>query len=172
MVERAQVLIGAELTSWRLVLLPVTLELADAILAGDFSGLSERGLKRTAGWPRGDTLEIMSFILIMKETAGPCWLVARRNDGVIIGDLGCKGQPGEDGEVEIGYGIVAGEQGKGYGTEVVQTVVHWLSEQPKVQTITAECLRGNEASIRVLEKVGMQRRKTEGNMLYWRLACG
>ena len=159
-----------EILSQRLLLWPVTLPLADAILAGDFRSLSARGLSRAKGWPRGDTLEIMSFLLISGEMAGPCWLIVKKNDLSIIGDLGCKGQPGPEGEVEIGYGIVSGARARGYGTEAVKALIRWLGSWPQVRSIAAECIIDNQPSRRLLKRVGMQLEERDGHLLRWRMS--
>lgn len=58
-------------------------------------------------------------------------------------------------------------QGHGYTTEMAHAFVNWAVEQSSVGRITAECLPSNWASIRVLEKLGMQRVAEQEDMLYW-----
>ena len=45
--------------------------------------------------------------------------------------------------------------------------VHGAWQQPSVRRITAECLSDNLASIRVMEKLGMQRAAEQDHMLDW-----
>ena len=67
----------------------------------------------------------------------------------VIGTLSFKGI-NEKGVVEIGYGINAGYENKGYTTEAVKALTEWASRQSNVKQIEAE--ECNIASIRVLEK--------------------
>ena len=48
-----------------------------------------------------------------------------------------KGQ-GDDGSVEIGYGIVEEYQGQGYATEAVESAVAWALKQSGVYRVEAE----------------------------------
>ena len=63
--------------------------------------------------------------------------------------------------MEIGYGIIPRERGKGHGTEAVQIMVDYLflsKDIPRIQAVTNV---GNKASQRVLEKAGF---KNEGTL--------
>lgn len=80
------------------------------------------------------------------------WMI-KKKDGTHIGDLCFKGQ-GDDGSVEIGYGIVEEYQGQGYATEAVESVVLWALKQPGVYRVEAETDPENKKSQRVLEKCG------------------
>ena len=80
------------------------------------------------------------------------WTIALKN-GTQIGDLCFKGR-GDDGSVEIGYGIYEQHQGRGYATEAVGAAVSWALRQPDVIRVEAETEPGNRASQRVLEKCG------------------
>lgn len=80
------------------------------------------------------------------------WMIELR-DGTHIGDLCFKGL-GENGVVEIGYGILEEYQGQGYATEAVGAAVHWALQQPGVKRVEAETEPDNRASRRVLEKCG------------------
>ncbi len=91
---------------------------------------------------------------------------------VAVGQMGFKGLPDEQGQIELGYGINPSYQNRGYATEMARALVAWASTQPAVTTITAESLVDNAASIRVLEKVGFERvgerLDEEGLLLLWR----
>lgn len=82
------------------------------------------------------------------------WLIALKN-GTCIGDVCFKGL-GDDGAVEIGYGINPPHEGKGYATEAVDAMVHWAFRQPGVVRVEAETEPGNAASQRVLAKCGFR----------------
>ena len=80
------------------------------------------------------------------------WKIELKN-GKHIGDLCFKGL-NDDGSVEIGYGIIEENQGKGYATEAVKAVVSWALKQPGVRQVEAETEHMNKKSQRVLEKCG------------------
>ena len=51
------------------------------------------------------------------------WLIVRRADGRILGDLGTHGPPDSEGCVEIGYSLAPSARGKGIGTAAVAALV-------------------------------------------------
>ncbi len=80
------------------------------------------------------------------------WIIECK-DGSHAGDLSFKGR-GDDGSVEIGYGIIETHRGQGYATEAVNAVVTWAFQQPGIIRVEAETEPDNQASQRVLEKCG------------------
>ena len=83
------------------------------------------------------------------------WMVELR-DGTHVGEFCFKGI-GEDGKVEIGYGVAEDWRGNGYATEAVSALVDWAMKRPGVLMVTAETEPSNVASQRVLEKAGFVR---------------
>jgi len=59
--------------------------------------------------------------------------------------------------LEIGYGLVASERRKGYGTEAAQLIVDYLFLTRNIARIQATTHPKNAISQRVLEKVGFRR---------------
>lgn len=133
------------ITTARLVLQPVTVEIARAIVDGDLSAL-----RAGAGWPHADTVDAMTMARM--PDAGPGWLITL--DGVVIGDCGAYSWPDPDGVVEIGYGLAAPSRRHGYATEAVAAMCSWLFRDAGAVVITANVETENVASRRVLEKVG------------------
>ncbi|NLD50700.1 MAG: GNAT family N-acetyltransferase, partial [Clostridiaceae bacterium] len=88
-------------------------------------------------------------------------------DRSIVGDGGFKGDPNENGEIDIGYGIVKSKRRKGYGFEAVSELIRWGFTNSNVRCITADCLNDNEASIKLLEKLGMKKTKVVENLSYF-----
>jgi RimJ/RimL family protein N-acetyltransferase len=60
-------------------------------------------------------------------------------------------------QVEIGYVLVPGERGKGYGSEAVQIMVDYLFLHKNIVRIQAMTHTANIASQRVLEKAGFKK---------------
>ncbi|MFX3623421.1 MAG: GNAT family N-acetyltransferase [Ectobacillus sp.] len=95
------------------------------------------------------------------------WYVLEQNTNEIIGDIGFKGKPNE-GEVEVGYGMIPSVRGKGYASEAVAALLQWAFGTGEVQIVLAECLKTNGPSIRVLEKLGFIKTYEGSEMLYWK----
>ncbi len=74
----------------------------------------------------------------------------------VLGVAGFKGPPDAEGEVEIGYSIVASEQRRGVCTEAVGALLEFAFEHPEVRLVSAHTLSGEQtvASRRVLERAG------------------
>ena len=79
------------------------------------------------------------------------WYVVTAKDGTPIGFI-AHGKCG--GGCWIGYQVVPGQRGRGYGTEAVQLIVDYLFLHKDIGRIQAETHPANDASRRVLEKVG------------------
>ena len=81
------------------------------------------------------------------------WKMTLKNDDTYIGNLSFKG-PAQDNVVEIGYGILPDQEGKGYTTEAVQAMTQWAFGNADVVFVEAETEPENRASRRILEKCG------------------
>ena len=81
------------------------------------------------------------------------WKIKLKKDYTYIGTLSFKG-PVKDNVVEIGYGILSDQEGKGYTTEAVQAMTQWAFGNANVVFIEAETEPENRASRRILEKCG------------------
>ncbi len=143
---------------------------ADDILEKEI-GLTITG--RTISQQVKDMLE--SFTLPrMKEALGnnylfhTCWLVIDKQKNAIVAELGFKGEPDHRGEIEIGYGTMPDQQGKGYMTKAVSAMINWASNRDDVTSILAETHKNNIASIRIVEKNGFEQFKKKQEMLWWR----
>lgn len=86
---------------------------------------------------------------------GMYWIVLRESPGgrTLVGTAGFKGKPA-GGSVEVGYGIVAEHQRRGYATEATRGLLKYAFDLPSVQRVIAETLPGLVASIGVMEKCG------------------
>lgn len=91
-----------------------------------------------------------------REEWGSEWRIALA-DGTVVGGIGFKGTPDEDGLVEVGYGIDAAYRRTGYATEAVKGMVRWALGQPGVRCVTAQTEPDNEISQKVLLNCGLVR---------------
>jgi RimJ/RimL family protein N-acetyltransferase len=88
-------------------------------------------------------------------------------DGVVIGDLMCRIEDGwAQAEVaeqarrvqaELGWCIHPEYAGKGYATEAVAELIRFCFEDLNLRRVTANCFADNEASWRLMERLGMRR---------------
>lgn len=156
----------------RLILFPLTYDIVCSVLNGETKELEGLGYKTDGKWPRSDTLDILPIIKdslkgLKQSTGFELWIIVKKEDMVIIGDLGFKGEPNEKGEIEIGYGLIEDERKKGYGYESVKELIKWGFSQENVKKIKAECLINNIGSIKILQKVGLTEIKRDKEMIYW-----
>jgi len=97
------------------------------------------------------------------------WTIILKAENRMVADLCIVDEPNEHGEIEIGYGTYAAEQGKGYMTEAVGGIIQWAQQQPAVKTIVAGTDKTNIASYTILQKNGfVQSGETETGFT-WRL---
>jgi RimJ/RimL family protein N-acetyltransferase len=82
------------------------------------------------------------YVFMLKGTDNPIGMVDFHIKGSTVG---------------IGYVIGRAYWGRGFVPEAVRAVVDWALSQPSIYRVCADCDVENTASIRVLEKVGMQR---------------
>ena len=82
------------------------------------------------------------------------WLIIRRADARILGDIGLHGPPDNKGCVEIGYSLAPSARGKGIGTAVVSALVKRLAAMQQIRQVTAVTGTSNTASRRLLERQG------------------
>jgi RimJ/RimL family protein N-acetyltransferase len=83
------------------------------------------------------------------------WGVVERSSGALIGDAGLYRTPA--GEVELGYTLGAPWWGRGYATEAAEAWLDAAFGVLGIEAVIALAEPANVASLRVLEKVGMQR---------------
>jgi RimJ/RimL family protein N-acetyltransferase len=136
----------------RVVLLPCPPDVATGVVSGVglASALAAAGLTAARGWPHQDTADALRPLA--EQAADGTFLVAL--DGTVIGECGWLGGPDGSGEAEIGYGLAGPSRGGRLGTEAVALLAAWVERQPGVRRISASVHVGNEASRRLLERLG------------------
>lgn len=162
----------AALRTERLRMVSWTAELAEAVLHAPSQLHPLLGVTIAEGFPNHPVRHFVlptTQVQVRRDPSYGLWsgMIIHTADRLAIGSMGCKSPPDDQGHVEIGYDIVPAYQGQGYATEIGRAFVNWAWEQPSVRRITAECLRDNFASIRVLEKLGLQRTVEQQDLLYW-----
>lgn len=87
------------------------------------------------------------------------WSIVQKESGRVIGRAGLSWREGFD-VPEIGYVIEAPCQGMGYAYEVCSAILKYGMEELEFQKIQALVEPGNEASVRLCRKLGMEWEET------------
>ncbi len=154
-------------------LIPFSLELKRAAM-NDKARVAQR-LKAQVpdSWPGPDMAEALPFFvkLMEQDPSGSVWdgIILHKAERILIGTMGFKGGPDQTGTVEMGYSIIPEYRGRGYAPEMARALISWAFGNQRIRSVIAECLADNTASIRVLEKIGMQRLGLEGKLLKWEI---
>lgn len=156
----------------RLILIPVTLQLTTLLLSNDFTEIENIGIRMSEHWPTPDTNDILPIVHeTLKRQDAPSgfefWMIQCKENNTVIGDIGFHGKPDENGEVEVGFGLVREEWNKGYGFEALKGIAKWTKMQEGVKKIKADCLIDNVASRRILEKIGLKEVYRNDEYIFW-----
>ncbi|MFN3726977.1 MAG: GNAT family N-acetyltransferase [Allosphingosinicella sp.] len=147
------------LTTERLILRPHRAEDLDAVAAmtGDAEVMRYIG---GVPQPREDSWRRMLCGPAMWMLLGyGYWIVERRADGAVIGQLGFADfkramEPSIEGIPELGYVFAAHAHGQGYASEGVAAALRWADSALAADQHVAIIDPENAASIRVIEKAG------------------
>lgn len=143
--------------------------------------LSDAALLECRGYPcaTGDLVpEVVAKCAIEGYRSGLDWfwfaprLFCDASLGLIVGSGCFKGAPILN-EVEIGYGVAAAHEGKGYASAGVAQMVAEAFAHGGINAVIAETSIHNPASQRVLEKNGFTRTgqredPEDGRLIQWR----
>lgn len=84
------------------------------------------------------------------------WSILHTESGRMIGTCGFTRFDFSSDSAEIGYVLHPDYRGRGLATEAVNAVISFGFERLKLHRIEAKYIRGNEASRRLMERVGME----------------
>lgn len=152
----------------RLEMVTLTADMMEAILKG---ATEEIDYQLAAEWPLDVYKQFFSYKIerFRKYPHENEWegVIIDKKEQLIVGDMGFKGGPNEEGIIDLGYSIVPSYQGRGYATEMGKAMVEWAQTNPNVKQVVATCDPDNIASIRVLEKIGFKRTKQTKESVFW-----
>ena len=131
-----------------IVLRRVTLEAAEAILAGE----RPRDVRVADDYPTEFSAGVAEAALGAEGQFGPFFL-QRSEDGLVVGDIGAAFID-DAGTAEIGYAVVESQQNHGYATAAVEALVAELREAPEARRVVAHTPLDRPESARVVEKAG------------------
>ena len=155
--------------------MPCSVELCNAILSKDIGKLIFiSGAEPAEDWPIKDALDFFPVYLNRLKIdpyvfGWGAWIIVLVCEKKIVGDLGFLGKPSIEGTVEIGYSIAPDYRGRGYAYEAAQSLIEWAFHNKRVEKTIARCEPGNIASIRVLEKLGMNQVGKKKGLLVWEI---
>lgn len=146
----------------RLRLIPITLEVMEAVLDHDKPGAEHIvGARFPAGWPDDPLLDVgfpYSRAAIRAAPDVRLWgdsLVVLRDEPRVVGSVVFHGRP-RDGVAEVGYSIEHGSRGNGLATEATRACVEWALAQAGVAAVQATTFPWHTASLGVIRNIGMQ----------------
>ncbi len=165
------------LTTKRLELIPVTVELCHADLHSRNRLSSDLRARVPDSWPPAlltpETLKEFNELLTAEGGSrlfAYYWVrtAIMPDDRVLIGSGGFV--LGEDGIPELGYSVLEEFQGQGYATEAVNVMINQVRKKTNIAGIKACTFPSLIASIRVLEKNGFVpagNGSEEGSIAFW-----
>lgn len=157
------------ISSDRLLLRPIQMEDADSI----FQYRSNAEVNRYQGWIPKTIDDVYLFIAnkVSPEINQPgTWfqfVIIKKNDNELIGDIGVHFLASDAFQVELGYTLSQKFQGNGYATEALISVINFLFEELDKHQIIASIDSRNHPSIRLIERLGFRKKGhvTENNIL-------
>ncbi|HYT30451.1 MAG TPA: GNAT family N-acetyltransferase [Actinomycetota bacterium] len=126
-------------------------------------------------WPSEDLHDALPIFLRQAQEdpdgiVWGAWVMILRDERIVVGDIGFKGPPDAAGRVEIGYGVVSAFRRQGFAVEAARALVEWAFVNG-ARTVTAECVADNIGSVLVLERIGMRRTGTDGDLIRWSVSA-
>ncbi len=158
-----------KLTTPRLELIPITLDILEAVMAHD-RDTAERlaGAAFPDDWPNEDLIARAFPVSMAAVRAAPdirLWgdslvIERRRRDAAsvsprIVGSIIFHGYP-NDGIAEVGYGVERDSRGQGLAAEATSACVRWALQQPGIVAVQATTFPWHSASLGVIRRLGMQ----------------
>lgn len=98
--------------------------------------------------------EMKWYKRIFAEQSGLRWMIEDRETSKVIGTCGFLAYEQEHHRTELGYDLSSAYWGKGIMKEVASCVIQFGFEQMKLNKIEAKIEPDNQASIRLVEKLG------------------
>ena len=121
-------------------------------------------MHKYSGWnpyatPEMAQMTVQRFIESYEDEHSYSWVMDANGDDVVAGTIGAYDY--EDGQIEVGFSVARGWQGRGIATEALKKVLEYLTENEGISCVTAWCAAENIGSRKVLEESGMKPVRTE-----------
>jgi RimJ/RimL family protein N-acetyltransferase len=149
------------LSTERLRLRPATAEDTDATWAF-------RRLETVNEWLTGCPTDLDGYRALFNEPGRlATTVIVELSDGTLIGDFMLRredawaqlevAEQAVGAQAELGWVLDPTYSGRGYATEAVHAMLHHCFTELGVRRVVANCFLGNDASWRLMERVGMRR---------------
>lgn len=125
-----------------------------------FNACSNPILGQNAGWPPHQTIEDSLFYINEVAPLGFIWAIAK--DDKAIGSIGLLPDPRipeDESTMMLGYWLAQEHWNQGYTTEASKAVIDWGFAEGNLKRITTCHFLFNDASRRVIEKCGFEKRE-------------
>ena len=173
----------ADVRTNRLDLLPMSLELMEALLREDLEAAQSMvGYRVPADWPQtmGSVLRFRVAIARVRPETLPLLLrvmVLRADPQVAVGRIGFHGPVDDAGMLEIGYEVFPAYRRQGYAREAVVAMFRWAQDDPAVLRFRASVSPQNAPSRNLVEglgftEVGSQWDEEDGEETLFELPAG
>jgi len=106
---------------------------------------------------------VAEFIASYDDPRTYAWGI--EHDGRLVGTIGAYDYDAGRNTVEVGMSIEKASWAKGFATEALSAVRHYLAQEEGVAVVTAWCASDNVGSRRALEKAGMIETSVEKDAL-------
>jgi ribosomal-protein-alanine N-acetyltransferase len=139
----------------RLHLRPIRLNDAPAI----FEARGDAEVMRFWDWPAQGSVDevrkiIQNHVREIDSGATQWWVAAETPRGPAIGECDLSEIDPQQKRAEVGFLFRRSAWGQGYAREAMERVIRFGFEDLGLERLTARCHAGNEASRRLLEKLG------------------
>ena len=155
----------------RTILFPIDLDTINAILNGTSRPFSEYFYNEE--WLEDDLKEAFPVFKELLEKNGNdgfnVWLIIEKKNNQIIGSAGYIGKPNNEGNIEIGFGIIPSKREKGFCNEAAKALLQWGLSHNEVKGIIARCDKSNVASKKTILKLGFEYFDEKDNLMNWKL---
>jgi RimJ/RimL family protein N-acetyltransferase len=139
-----------------------SVDVVRALVDGDYAlAGSLAKAEFSPGWPHeAEAVAGLAWHLgwLERDPAQACWriwLIIDANSRAVLGSVNLKGRPEPDGTVEIGWGVEAGDRGRGVATRATRCVMAWVLAHPQARRIVATIAADNRGSQRLARRIWM-----------------
>jgi len=155
---------GREFRTRRLRLVPATVDLARAEIAGGATLGALLGAAVPSNWPPESAADALDYFLALLE-ANPGhsgwlgWYAIADAEGAgptLVASGGFFGPPDGEGTIETGYSVLPQYQRRGYATEMIAGLIGWATSHASVRRVVARTDRENVGSRKVLGALGFE----------------
>ncbi len=159
-----------QLATERLVLRPIRREHDLAALYSLFADVKVARYTDTGPFTSvSEAVEVMDWIeQIYQEQRGMRWAITIKDGDVLVGTCGFNVWERRNNVAEIGYDLAHRYWGRGLMTEALTAMIEFGFREMALHRVEADVTVGNDASARVLEKLGFHEEGLLRQRGYWR----